>query len=143
MRLAALFDLARPFSLHDRWPPRTPKTKPYANWTRGTARHSVLAEVRVLTSSTPCLWRRGVINADVIRAENLPDTEREAVVRDGYIVGAVMETRKASDSRGSLSLHRHFASATALPKRAGENKGRPRPRRGPRRSEEFRGETTK
>jgi hypothetical protein len=49
----------------------------------------LLAEVRVLTPTTPCLWCRGTINADVIRAENLPSKERQKLEREGYIVGGV------------------------------------------------------
>lgn len=50
---------------------------------------SLVAEVRVLTSSTPCLWCRGTINADVIRAENLPAKEREQLEREGYVVNGI------------------------------------------------------
>jgi hypothetical protein len=49
----------------------------------------LLAEVRVLTPTTPCLWCRGTINADVIRAENLPREERRKLEREGYVVGGV------------------------------------------------------
>jgi molybdopterin/thiamine biosynthesis adenylyltransferase len=49
----------------------------------------LLAEVRVLTPTTPCLWCRRIISGDVIRAENLPDTERAQLKREGYVLGGV------------------------------------------------------
>ena len=48
----------------------------------------LVAEVRVLTPTTPCLWCRGTINADVIRIENLPAHEREHLKREGYIANS-------------------------------------------------------
>lgn len=51
----------------------------------------LLAEVRILTPTTPCLWCRGTISADVIRAENLPDDERQKLQREGYVVQGVGE----------------------------------------------------
>jgi hypothetical protein len=47
------------------------------------------AEVRVLTPTTPCLWCRKTIDADVIRAENLPEQERRRQEREGYVVRSV------------------------------------------------------
>lgn len=49
----------------------------------------LLAEVRVLTATTPCLWCRGTINADVIRTENLPAEERERLKYEGYVIQGV------------------------------------------------------
>ena len=49
----------------------------------------LVAEVSVLTPVTPCLWCRGRISADIIRAENLPPDQRERLVREGYLVGGV------------------------------------------------------
>lgn len=49
----------------------------------------LLAEVRVLTPNTPCLWCRRTISADVIRAENMPEDERRQLEREGYVVGGV------------------------------------------------------
>jgi hypothetical protein len=49
----------------------------------------LLAEVRVLTPTTPCLWCRRIISGDVIRAENLPDAERAQLKREGYVLGGV------------------------------------------------------
>src|SRR5262249_38062163 len=51
----------------------------------------LLAEVRILTPTTPCLWCRATINADVIRAENLPEAERRKLEREGYVVQGVGE----------------------------------------------------
>ncbi|MFB3062016.1 MAG: ThiF family adenylyltransferase, partial [Candidatus Binatia bacterium] len=50
---------------------------------------ALVAEVRVLTSSTPCLWCRGTISPEVIRAENLPYEEREQLEGEGYVVQGV------------------------------------------------------
>lgn len=47
---------------------------------------ALIAEVRVLTPVTPCLWCRRTINADTIRAENLPSEERERLTQEGYVV---------------------------------------------------------
>ncbi len=52
---------------------------------------ALVAEVRVLTPITPCLWCRKAISADVIRAENLPPEQRARLVQEGYLVGAVGE----------------------------------------------------
>ncbi len=49
------------------------------------------AEVRVLTPVTACLWCRGAISADVIRAENLPEAERRRLAAEGYLPGGVGE----------------------------------------------------
>jgi molybdopterin-synthase adenylyltransferase len=49
----------------------------------------LVAEMRVLTPTTPCLWCRKTINADTIRTENLPVQEREKLQREGYVVGGV------------------------------------------------------
>jgi hypothetical protein len=56
----------------------------------GTARGqlaALVAEVRILTPVTPCLWCREVISADVVRAENLPEEERSRLIEEGYLVG--------------------------------------------------------
>lgn len=52
---------------------------------------ALVAELRVLTPVTPCLWCRRAISADVIRAENLPLDQRERLVQEGYLVGGVGE----------------------------------------------------
>lgn len=52
---------------------------------------ALVAEVRVLTPTTPCLWCRNAISSDVIRAENLPLEQRQRLVQEGYIVGGVGE----------------------------------------------------
>lgn len=49
---------------------------------------SLVAEVRILTPSTPCLWCRGTINAQVIRQENLPEPERAKLAKEGYLIGS-------------------------------------------------------
>ena len=46
---------------------------------------ALVAEVRVLTPTTPCLWCRGTISADVIRTESLPTDERERLEQEGYV----------------------------------------------------------
>ena len=47
------------------------------------------AEVRILTPTTPCLWCRKTIDADVIRAENLPEEERQRQEQEGYVVRGI------------------------------------------------------
>jgi len=49
----------------------------------------LVAEVRVLTPTTPCLWCRRTINADVIRSENLSAEERRHLERENYVVSGV------------------------------------------------------
>ena len=49
----------------------------------------LVAEVRVLTPVTPCLWCRGTINADMIRIENLPEEERARLAREGYVIDGI------------------------------------------------------
>jgi len=51
----------------------------------------LVAEVRILTPVTPCLWCRQTLNGSVIRIENLPEGERRQMVREGYSVGHVGE----------------------------------------------------
>jgi molybdopterin/thiamine biosynthesis adenylyltransferase len=46
----------------------------------------LFADIRLLTPSRPCLWCRGTINADTIRAENLPQGERRRLITEGYVV---------------------------------------------------------
>ena len=50
---------------------------------------ALVAEICILTPVTPCLWCRGRISAEVIRAENLPRGQRDRLVREGYLVGGV------------------------------------------------------
>ena len=52
---------------------------------------ALVAEIAILTPVTPCLWCRGRISADVIRAENLPYDQRERLAREGYLVGGIGE----------------------------------------------------
>jgi len=52
---------------------------------------ALIAEVRVLTPDTPCLWCRQSIGGDVIRAENLPVEERRKMVAEGYVLGTTGE----------------------------------------------------
>lgn len=58
---------------------------------RGPTLNGLLAELRLLTPSRPCLWCRGAINADTIRAENLPAEERRRLQQEGYVVAGVGE----------------------------------------------------
>lgn len=48
---------------------------------------NLLAAVRVLTPSTPCLLCRRTIDPDTIRIENLPEDERSKQIREGYVTG--------------------------------------------------------
>lgn len=52
---------------------------------------ALTAELRVLTPTTPCLWCRRAISAEVIRAENLPDETRVKLQAEGYIAGGIGE----------------------------------------------------
>ena len=45
------------------------------------------ADVRLLLPDEPCLWCRGVLDAERIREENLPEDEREQLRAEGYIQG--------------------------------------------------------
>jgi hypothetical protein len=47
----------------------------------------LVAELRMLTPTTPCLWCRGVLNADTIRIENLPEEQLQRLEREGYLTG--------------------------------------------------------
>jgi molybdopterin/thiamine biosynthesis adenylyltransferase len=58
---------------------------------RGGSLNGLLSEVRLLTPDRPCLWCRGAIDADTIRAENLPDEERRCLREEGYVVEGVGE----------------------------------------------------
>lgn len=49
----------------------------------------LLAEARILTPTTPCLWCRGTISSDVIRVENLPKRERQELAKSGYVVQGI------------------------------------------------------
>ncbi len=49
----------------------------------------LVAEVRLLTPERPCLWCRGLLDPDAIRAENLPATERRALQREGYLANSI------------------------------------------------------
>lgn len=55
----------------------------------GNRLSGLLAEVRVLTPVTPCLWCRKTISADVIRAENMPEEERKKLIEEGYLTGSL------------------------------------------------------
>jgi hypothetical protein len=52
---------------------------------------SLVAGLHLLTPSRPCLWCRSAIDADTIRAENMPADERKRLEREGYVVGGVGE----------------------------------------------------
>jgi ThiF family/Prokaryotic homologs of the JAB domain len=52
---------------------------------------ALLAEIRVLTPVTPCLWCRKVLDPFVIRAENLPPEERARLKAEGYLPGGFGE----------------------------------------------------
>lgn len=51
----------------------------------------LVAEVRVLTPTNPCLWCRKTINGHAIRAENLPEAERRKLINEGYLTGVFGE----------------------------------------------------
>lgn len=47
----------------------------------------LLSEVRLLLPDSPCLWCMDAISPDAVRAEALPEAERDGLARDGYIRG--------------------------------------------------------
>ncbi|MCD6726126.1 MAG: ThiF family adenylyltransferase [Solirubrobacteraceae bacterium] len=53
--------------------------------------NALLAEIRVLTPVTPCLWCRKILDPFVIRAENLPPEERAQLAVEGYLPGGFGE----------------------------------------------------
>jgi hypothetical protein len=53
--------------------------------------NALLAEVRVLTPVTPCLWCRNVLDPFIVRAENLPPKERAQLAAEGYLPGGFGE----------------------------------------------------
>ena len=53
--------------------------------------NALLAEIRVLTPVTPCLWCRHVLDPFIIRAENLPPEERAQLAAEGYLPGGFGE----------------------------------------------------
>src|SRR5207245_11546262 len=55
---------------------------------QGNLLSGLVAEIRILTPTTPCLWCRKSIDAQVIRQENLPEEERQKLKDEGYLVGA-------------------------------------------------------
>lgn len=50
---------------------------------------ALVAEVRIVTPATPCLWCRNAISGDVIRAENLPADQQRKLAAEGYLPGAI------------------------------------------------------
>ena len=57
----------------------------------GTARDGSVSgmpvDIRLLLPDQPCLWCRGVLDAERIRAENLPAEERKRLEAEGYVQG--------------------------------------------------------
>ncbi len=47
--------------------------------------NGLLAEIRILTPTTPCLWCRKILDPFMIRAENLPPADRARLAADGYL----------------------------------------------------------
>ena len=47
----------------------------------------LVSEIRISAPGLPCLWCRGTLSADLIRAENLPVDDRAALEKEGYVVG--------------------------------------------------------
>jgi hypothetical protein len=53
--------------------------------------NALLAEIRVLTPVTPCLWCRKILDPFIIRGENLPPQERAQSAAEGYLPGGFGE----------------------------------------------------
>jgi hypothetical protein len=49
------------------------------------------AECRVLLPDAGCLWCRGVLDSNLIHAENLPTNERQGLAAEGYVQGVAVE----------------------------------------------------
>jgi hypothetical protein len=64
------------------------------------------ADVRVLLPDNGCLWCRGVLSAEAIRAENLPADERRELEREGYV--------QRSPGQPSLAALNYFAAGLAV-----------------------------
>lgn len=52
---------------------------------KGSSMVALLSEIRILTSSTPCLWCRHTIDGNTIRLENLPEDELIRQKKEGYV----------------------------------------------------------
>ena len=76
----------------------------------GTAKDGSISgmpvEVRLLLPDEPCLWCRGVLDAERIRAENLPSEERLRLEAEGYIQGVLQP-------QPSLAALNHVAASFA------------------------------
>jgi molybdopterin-synthase adenylyltransferase len=72
------------------------------------------AEVRLLLPDNGCLWCRGVIAADVIRAENLPAEERTRLAQEGYVTGPVGLAEPSIGPLNSLAADLVATSAIKL-----------------------------
>ena len=80
----------------------------------------LLAEVRILTHVTPCLWCRKTISGDIIREENLPEQERKKLGEDGYLVGNVGEPAPSVIALTTLSSGLCTCALIALLSEEGE-----------------------
>ena len=64
-------------------------------------------DVRIVLPDTGCLWCRGLLDAGRVRAENLPEDERTAQIKEGYI-------QSLADPQPSLTSLNYFAASAAL-----------------------------
>lgn len=58
---------------------------------KGNNLSGLVAETRILTPTTPCLWCRESISADVVSVENLPPAQRNQLQREGYVTHGIGE----------------------------------------------------
>jgi molybdopterin-synthase adenylyltransferase len=64
-------------------------------------------DVRTLLPDTACLWCSGILDSARIRAENLPEYERDAQIREGYI-------QAVNEPQPSLTALNFFASSLSV-----------------------------
>jgi len=77
---------------------------------RDGALDTLLFERRVLIPEGPCLWCWGRLDAEQVRAELLPDVERQGLIAEGYVTGEVGEP---TPSVAALTVTAAGAAASA------------------------------
>lgn len=89
----------------------------------GQAIESAVGVLDVLRPGNGCLWCSGFLNADRIRAESLPPSERDQLVREGYLVGIdenAPSVISLTTSVGGLAATQFIQLATDFMGAAGE-----------------------
>lgn len=86
----------------------------------GKSLAALVAEVRILTPTTPCLWCRKTINGDVIRSENLPEGERQMLAKENYLIGGLQKPEPSVTALTVLGSGLATCSLLALLSEEGE-----------------------